>query len=206
MRHRRRKWRGGYGQGMSRVPRKIFWRRGAHFYWVGAEVSSTRGGRRAHPPRIVHFLASKKINKKESMIAFKSAIAATGNEFWLKKRYSSLNKIEVPIVISTEVLKLRTKEFYAFLEKILGENFSLALKKKNIRAGKGKMRGRKYKENSGLLLVLGEKEKASFQGIEIMKANELEMKSLFPLGRLTIYTEHALDELDDLEKNKEKEK
>ena len=33
---RRRKYRGSYGAGISRVPRKILSRRGTRFYWVGA--------------------------------------------------------------------------------------------------------------------------------------------------------------------------
>src|SRR3989338_5164338 len=61
--HRRHVWKTQYGHGISRVPRKIMWRRGTQFYWVGATVSGTRGGRAAHPPRVEHFLAEKKMNK-----------------------------------------------------------------------------------------------------------------------------------------------
>lgn len=198
IRHQRHKWRTSYGHGISRVPRKIFWRRGTQFYWVGAEVSGTRGGRKSHPPRAIHFQKTKKVNKKEILMAFKSAIAATGNQNWLKKRYETIKDAEVPIIINPEILKLKTKEFFSILEIILGENFRLVLKKKNVRAGKGKIRGRKYKENAGLLLVIGEDEKAKFQGIEIMKSNELEMQKLFPLGRLSVYTESAIAELNKL--------
>lgn len=35
---RRRKYRGSYGLGISRVPRKILSRRGTRFNWVGAEL------------------------------------------------------------------------------------------------------------------------------------------------------------------------
>ncbi len=198
VRHQRHKWRTAYGQGISRIPRKTFWRRGTHFYWVGAEIASTRGGRRAHPPRAIHFMKTGKVNKKEANLAFKSAIAATAKENYLKKRYSSLDKTEVPIIISSEILKLKTKEFFSFLKKILGDNFKLALKTKKVRAGKGKLRNRKYKSNAGLLLIIGKEEKANFQGIEVMKADELEMNKLFPLGRLAIYTEAAISELDKL--------
>ena len=51
--HRRHVWRSGYGRGQSRIPRKITSRRGTQFNLIGAEVSSTRGGRRAHPPKIL---------------------------------------------------------------------------------------------------------------------------------------------------------
>ena len=50
--HMRHAWGGHYGKGISRVPRKAMWRRGTQFYWIATEVSGTRGGRRAHPPKI----------------------------------------------------------------------------------------------------------------------------------------------------------
>jgi len=57
-----------------------------------------------------------------------------------------------------------------------------------------------------LLLVTGSKEEAKFQGIEIMKADELEMNKLFPLGRLAVYTEQAIKELENLGEREIKEK
>lgn len=200
--HSRRLWKTAYGKGISRVPRKIMWRRGDHFYWIGAETSGTRGGRQAHPPKVAHFQIEKKINKKEKEIAIKSAFSATANPEMLKKRYSSLKeeKIEfnVPLIISSDILKLKTKEFFKFLEKILGQAYSLALKQKTQRAGKGKMRGRRYKENAGLLLVIGEKEEMKISGIEVRKISDLEISDLFPLGRLTCYTEQAIKELSEV--------
>ena len=41
---RRRKYRGSYGQGISRVPRKILSRRGTRFNWTGAQSPGTVGG------------------------------------------------------------------------------------------------------------------------------------------------------------------
>ena len=48
---RRRKYRGSYGHGISRVPRKILSRRGTSMNWQGAFAPGTVGGRRAHPPK-----------------------------------------------------------------------------------------------------------------------------------------------------------
>ena len=53
IRHRRHVWKSGYGKGISRIPRKIISRRGSQFNWIGAEIASTVGGRRAHPPKIL---------------------------------------------------------------------------------------------------------------------------------------------------------
>ena len=198
--HGRRKWRTAYGKGISRIPRKIFWRRGDHFYWVGAEVSGTRGGRQAHPPKVVHFLTKSKINKKEAKIAIMAAIASTANLEFLRKRYETLRnvKVELPIVVNGEVLKLKAKEFYAFLGKNIPSLMNVALKSKDIRAGKGKLRGRRYKENQGMLMVIGKDETAKFQGIDIRKLDDIEIKDLFPIGRVVMYTEKAIKELGEI--------
>ena len=62
---RRHDYRGTYGQGISRVKRKILSRRGSRMGWVGALTPQTRGGRRAHPPRAEKNF-EKKLNKKEN--------------------------------------------------------------------------------------------------------------------------------------------
>ncbi len=58
--HKRHEWKGHYGKGISRTPRKTMYRRGTQFFWIGAEVSHTRGGRMAHPPQGIY--AHRKIN------------------------------------------------------------------------------------------------------------------------------------------------
>lgn len=190
--HKRHDWKGHYGRGVSRIPRKTMWRRGEHFYWIGAEVSGTRGGRRAHPPELVKRL--RKINKKESKMAIQSAIAATADKKLISERYSSIDKIDsAPFVI--ESFPEKTKDFVDCLKKVLGPAFSIALKKKEIRAGKGKSRGRKYKSNAGILILTGNEEKVSFKGVEIKSINELHISDLYPLGRLTLYTKKAIEEL-----------
>jgi len=197
LRHRRHKWKSTYGRGISRVPRKIFWRRGTQFYWQGATVAGTVGGRKAHPPKIEHFLKKKKINQKEIEKAISSAISATANSNYLKERYSRIKeKIDVPFIVSSDILKLKTKEFKELLKKVLKDSYKLALQEKSKRAGRGKTRGRKYKKSAGLLLVIGNEEKVKFTGIDVKKVNELEISDLWPLGRLAMYTEKALEDLD----------
>src|SRR3989338_877434 len=73
---RRRDYRGSYGLGISRVPRKIMSRRGMRMNWVGAFAPGTVGGRRAHPPK-TEKIWWKKINEKERSKAIRSAISAT---------------------------------------------------------------------------------------------------------------------------------
>ena len=200
--HRRHVWRSGYGRGQSRVPRKIFSQKGTKFNWQAAEVPQARGGMRAHPPKILHFLKKLKINKKENKIALKSALSATANKKFLERKYKEVKNIskELPLVVESGMLNLKTKQFFDSLKKILGEElFSAAVIKKSIRSGKGKLRGRKYKSNAGALIVIGEKEKIKINNFDIAQAKTLNTTALANggLGRLTIYTERALSELGE---------
>ena len=140
--HRRHVWKSGYGRGISRIPRKIMTRKGSQFNWVGAEISSTTGGRRAHPPKIISMINTKKINKKELKIALISAISATANEKEVSQKYERLKgkKIEnLPLIVESKLISLKTKELISSLKKILGKRlFELALRKKSVRSGKGR--------------------------------------------------------------------
>src|SRR3989338_3885421 len=200
--HRRHVWRSGYGRGQSRVPRKMLSQKGTKFNWVAAEVPQARGGMRTHPPKILHFLKELKINKKENKIAFESALSATGNKKFVEKKYGRIENInkEIPFVVESEILNLKTKPFFESLKKILGEDlFSVAIVKKASRSGKGKLRGRKYKHNAGLLIVLGEKENIKINNFDVAQTKTLNVTDLAKggLGRLTIYTEQAVKELEE---------
>ncbi|MBS3091976.1 50S ribosomal protein L4 [Candidatus Pacearchaeota archaeon] len=188
IRHIRHKWRSHYGRGISRIPRKTMWRRGTQFYWIGAEVSGTRGGRRAHPPKIAHFLKNKKINKKEYNIALRSAISSTAKEDLVKNRYKRISdntKIEkLPIVVESKITELRTGQLNESLKKILGNLSSIKI-----------------------LIITGNSEKIKTKAVENKKVKEIKIKDLYPLGRLTIYTENAIKDLENIGKeNKSKEK
>ena len=190
-RRRRKVWRSSYGKGQSRVPRKQLWRRGSQFNLVGAEVSSARGGRMPHPPK--GLMMYRKINNKEKTLAFNSALAATLNNDLIAKRYLTLNSKDLhPSVI--ESLPGKTKELITILSSIF-PGVAHILKVKTIRSGKGKMRGRKYKSTAGLLIVKGSKESASFKGLDVLSVKEVSITDLYPLGRLTLYTQEAVKEL-----------
>ncbi len=196
---RRHKWKGAYGKGISRVPRKRMWRRGTQFYWIGAEVVSTRGGRRAHPPKGVY--SPKKINKRELKIAINSAIASTASKDYIVSRYSSLQKVDsAPFVI--ESIPSKTKEAFSALRKIFGEMFQLILKDKVVRSGRGKTMGRKYKSNAGLLLVIANDEDIKLKGVDVRKSSELKVSDLYPLGRLALFTKKSLQDFEKGENKK----
>ncbi len=188
----RHTWKGSYGKGISRVPRKAMWRRGTQFFWVGAEVSGTRGGRISHPPKGVFH--ARKINEKEKEIAFASGFAATASKDMILKRYAGLSAVpEAPVVV--EGLPKKTKELVAMVRKIFGDLSDKAIKQRTVRAGKGKNRGRKYKSSAGLLIVTGKDEQVSCTVFDVKPIHELVMADLYPLGRLTLYTKKALAEV-----------
>ena len=202
IRHGRRRWKTAAGRGISRVPRKIFWRRGTQFYWQAATIASTRGGRRAHPPKILSMLKRKKINKKEKNIAFLSALALTASLEDVKKKYKSLEdkkiNIKLPIVVDDKFLEIKTKQFLESLKKILDGLQDIVIQKKYVRAGKGKSRGRKYKKTAGVLLVIGNKENKKISGIEIKKVSQVRISDLASGGaRLVVYTENAVKDLEN---------
>jgi large subunit ribosomal protein L4e len=201
--HRRHVWKTHYGHGISRIPRKVMSVKGNRFNWVGAEVSSTRGGRRAHPPKVISMINPLKINKKEMTLALISALSATANEKKVKEKYARLNDkklANIPLVVESKITSLKTKELLSSIKKILGENmFEVALQKKAVRSGKGKLRGRKYKKNAGLLLVTGKEEKLKTNAFDVKNVGRLSVVDLAKggSGRLTLYTENAIKNLGE---------
>lgn len=202
--HKRHAWKSQYGRGMSRIPRKTMSRRGTQFHWVGTTVPNARGGRRAHPPRVEARINTLKINKKELELALISALSATTSEKWIKRKYETLRneklKLELPVIVESKILGLKVKDTLSILKKILGKELEkIAFKEKKIRCGKGKARGRKYKSNAGLLLVVGNDEKLKTGLFDISQVKTLNVAELASggVGRLTVYTEKAIKDLEE---------
>ena len=191
---RRRKYRGAYGMGISRVPRKILSRRGMRMTWVAAFAPGTVGGRRAHPPKSAKNWELK-INKKERKKAIRSALAATAS-----KDYIKFDK--APFVFEDKVESLnKTKEVRAVLNKIgLSEELERTANRK-VRAGRGKSRGRKYRKKKGPLIIVSKdcpliKSAKNIQGLDISIIRNLNAELLAPgmkLGRTTVYSQSAIE-------------
>jgi large subunit ribosomal protein L4e len=199
---RRNRYKSTYGRGKSRTPSKTMVRRGRHFTFVGAFAPQTRGGRPAHPPMAEKDIG-KNINTKERKLAIRSAIAATADPEIVRARGHRYDG-KVPIIISKEVEKMdKTKEVEKLLMKLNMAKELERVKKKKVRAGKGKMRGRKYKKKVGPLFVVGGKcellkSVGAMPGTEAIIAKDLNAEVLAPgtyPGRLTIWSEEAIEEL-----------
>ncbi len=203
---RRRKYRGSYGKGISRVSRKIMWRRGSQFGWEGAFAPGTRGGRKAHPPKSEKsFLI--KINKKERRKAIRSAIAATAMKDLVSVRHKIPKSVPVvlPIILESKFESLnKTRQVKELLLKLGLKEELERINKKNIRAGKGKKRNRKYRIKRGPLIILSnpcqlEKASRNLQGVETSLVENLNAELLAPgavPGRLVIWSEDAIQKME----------
>jgi large subunit ribosomal protein L4e len=200
---RRRDYRGSYGHGISRVPRKILSRRGTRMNWVGAFAPGTVGGRRAHPPKAEKNWV-KKINNKENRKAVRSALAASVNKDAVIQRGHNAPD-DYPFILDSKFESIsKTKEFVKSLI-ALGLSRELGrTDKKKIRAGSGKSRGRKYRTVKGpLLVVSGEckllKSARNILGVDVVKADNLDAGLLAPgcaVGRLTLFTKSAIEKIE----------
>jgi len=199
---RRRKYRGVYGAGRSRTPKKVMSRSGLRFHYVADKAPQTRKGRVAHPP-LVEKVFEEKINKKEKLLALRSAIAATIMKDVVSRRNHKIGNISLPLIVeSAEILK-KTKEVKGLLEKLGLTDELKRIKERKIRAGKGKNRGRKYKVKKGPLFVASSdcsllKSAKGLLGVEAVPVKNLNVTLLAPggkPGRLTIWTKEAVQEM-----------
>lgn len=200
---RRRQYKTSYGHGISRVPRKIMSRNGSRMNWVGALSPGTVGGRQAHPPKPYKVVAEK-INKKEKRKAIRSALSASIKKELVEKRGHKVE--EYPLVIEDKAEKIeKTKDAILMLQKLGLTSELERASVKTIRAGLGKMRGRRYKRRKGPLIVVSSecpliKAAQNIPGVEIVEAKNVNTELLAPgaiAGRLTIYTESSLKKIGD---------
>ena len=204
----------GKGRGVSRIMRKAGQK-------TGAQNPHTRGGRRAHGPKVDKDW-SQKINSREKKIARDSAIAASSDSSTVSSRGHKFDEgLRFPIIIDGYVesrgsseekydiesipTQYSTRKFVAMMEG-LGISADLTRSKagRTIRAGKVTMRGRKYRTPKGILLVVAQKgglDKAArnLPGVDVVTAKDLCAEDLAPggdMGRLTVWTKSAIEALE----------
>jgi len=208
MRHAVSTW--GKGRGVARVQRLTSGR-------TAAESPNNVGGRRAHPPKVEKNWREK-MNKKEYRKALRSAISATAIKDVVRKRGHRFDdEAELPLIISEQFERLHimidesdepisyTRKVRETLENIgVGDDLARAKNGKHIRAGRGKMRGRRYRVPRSALVVISEfngMEKAisNLTGVEVTTPEKLTVEKLAPggdPGRLTIFTEQAIKKME----------
>jgi large subunit ribosomal protein L4e len=194
----------GPGRGIAKIRRTHG--KGTSHGSKGAFINSTRGGITFGAPKVEKKIVEK-INKKEKFLALKSAVSSTANKELVAKRGHLVEDVkEFPIVLESSVTALnKANEVLTVLEN-LGLGLDLErCKEKKVRAGKGKMRGRKYRRKIGPLIVVKDdcdllKAGRNLSGIEIVKVSELDVEVLAPgtnAGRATVWVQDAFDVLQE---------
>ncbi len=194
----------GAGYGIARISR--IRAHGTGKAMAGGMVNSAVGGRPGHPP-VPEKKIHKDLNEKEKRAALAVAIAFTGNREAVKARGHRVPEdLPLPIIVDDSLQSVaKTKEVREFLEKLgLSEELKRCRRKK-VRAGKGKRRGRRYKRRVGPLIVIledqGIEEAAeNIPGVEVVKLKDLSVLHLAPgakPGRLTVWTRSALEQIDE---------
>ena len=196
MRHAVETW--GKGRGVSRVQRL---KNSSH----AAESPNNVGGRRAHPPKVEKDMG-KRINRKELIQAKLAALHASSVVEVVRGRgHLFEEELTVPVVVKDELESVKTtKEAVEALSSIgVYADVERAKDGRKIRAGRGKMRGRKYRSPRGPLVVLSgdcdaSKSLRNLAGVEVATPAALNVSILAPggdPGRLVVISESALAEI-----------
>ncbi len=187
----------GSGRGVSHVPRL---KNGSR----AAKVPQAKGGREAHPP-VVEKIIVRRINKKEKAKAFRSAIAASICEELVRARGHRFEG-EVPVIMEDRFEELaKTAEVITALSAAgVYADVERSKASRKVRAGRGKMRGRRYKQRKSLLIVTADaplKAAKNLAGVDVVTFDQLNTELLAPgtqAGRLTVWTESAVMRLGGL--------
>ncbi len=191
----------GKGRGVARVQRLS---QGSK----AAESPNNVGGRRAFPPKPEKDY-SKKVNRKERQKARLSALAAMADEEIVRQRGHLFEEgITTPVIVEDAFESLTTTaEVYEVLDKIgVSADLGRAKDGRKVRAGRGKMRSRRYKGKRSVLLVVSAQEVSLFKGagnlpgVEVVSIDGLNTGRLAPggmPGRLAVFSESALKKIGE---------
>ncbi|MHA1227062.1 MAG: 50S ribosomal protein L4 [Candidatus Hodarchaeales archaeon] len=192
----------GTGRGAARVPRVKGSR--THSASRAALIPFAVGGRRTHPPEGNQNF-TEKVNKKEKKLAINSAITATADPVLVESRGHIIEEVQfLPLIVTNDIENLRkTSEVQAVFDN-LGLSYDIAKAKRRnsqVRPGRGKSRGRKYKNGKSVLIVVEndngiEIAARNLPGVDVVKVNQLNIEYLAPgthVGRLTMWTKSAIE-------------
>jgi len=194
----------GTGRAVSRIPRVQGG--GTHRSGQGAYGNMCRGGRMFSPTKTWRKW-HRKVNVTQRRYAVASAIAATAVPALVMARGHRIGETpEGPLIVSSAVESftktkqamglLKTLGAYADVEKVVAS--------KTMRAGKGKMRNRRFVQRRGPLIIYANdggltRAFRNVPGVELADVASLSLLQLAPgghVGRFVIWTEAAFAALD----------
>lgn len=197
----------GTGRAVSRIPRVRGG--GTHRSGQGAFGNMCRGGRMYNPKRVWRKW-HQKVCTAQRRFAITSALAASALAPLVMARGHRISQVpEIPLVVSSAATANmhKTKQAIALLKSLGGyADVEKAENSKKIRAGKGKMRNRRYRRKLGPLLIVNRQVELTrafrnLPGISICPVYALNILHLAPgghVGRFCIWTESAFAELNRL--------
>mmetsp|Transcript_11830 Transcript_11830/g.27421 ORF Transcript_11830/g.27421 Transcript_11830/m.27421 type:complete len:379 (-) Transcript_11830:332-1468(-) len=196
----------GTGRAVSRIPRVQGG--GTQRSGQAAFGNMCRGGRMFAPTRVWRKW-NRKINLNQRRYAVASALAASAVPPLVMARGHKIDEVpEMPLVVGGgfEAVTKTSK-----VVEILGAlgcdaDVTKCKESKKLRAGKGKMRNRRYTMRRGPLIVHDSEEGVKFAarnlpGVDLVQVERLNLLQLAPgghMGRFCIWTEAAFAKLDSV--------
>jgi len=149
------------------------------------------------------------VNVTQKRHAVATALAASSLPPLVMARGHRIGEVsELPLVVSSGVESMqKTKDAVELLKKVgCEEELTRVLKSKKIRAGKGKMRNRRYVLRKGPLVIYAEdngivRAMRNIPGVDTASVDRLNLLQLAPggnFGRFVIWTEAALKRLSEI--------
>lgn len=168
-----------------------------------------RAGRMAHPLRTWRRW-HRKVNLKQRRHALAAAIAATAVTPLVLARGHRVTQVpQLPLILQDSINTVnKTKQAVQILKAFhIDEDVLRVRNAKKLRAGKGKLRNRRFKNRRGPLVIGDDNSQAlqravrNIPGVDFLNVNRLNIRHLAPgghLGRFCIWTESAIKQLNRL--------
>jgi len=196
----------GTGRAVARVPRAPGG--GTHRSGQGAFGNMCRGGGMFCPTKTWRRW-HRRVNVTQKRHAVATALAASSLPPLVMARGHRIGEVsELPLVVSSGVESMqKTKDAVEMLKKAgCEEELTRVLDSKKVRAGKGKMRNRRYTMRKGPLVVYGEdngivRAMRNIPGVDTASVDRLNLLQLAPggsFGRFIVWTENALKRLSEI--------
>lgn len=194
----------GTGRAVSRIPR--VGGGGTGRSGQGAFGNMCRKGRMFAPTKIYRRW-HRKVNVNQRRFAIASALAATAIPALVQARGHKIDKVpEVPLVVSGLESITKTKQAVAALQALgAGADIDRVVNSKRLRAGRGKMRNRRFTMRRGPLVIYTEDSTQrafrNIPGVDTVHIDRLNLLQLAPgghMGRFCIWSDKAFTRLSAL--------
>jgi len=196
----------GTGRAVARIPR--VGGGGTSRSGQGAFGNMCRGGRMFAPTKTWRKW-HRKINTTQKRYAVASALAASAVPALVMARGHRVEDVpEIPLVLDSALESTKKTSAAKDILAAVGAlaDVEKAADSKKIRAGKGKMRGRRYTLRRGPLVVYKENDGVAqafrnLPGVELCCVSRLNLLQLAPgghMGRFCIWSQAAVEELDTI--------